>query len=84
VKQIIEKVLEENDEAILADGFESSAIGVGYRCGQKPVIVYDYKKCIEEIIKSKGVSRLEAVDFFHYNVVRCWIDENSPIFLELC
>ena len=35
-------------EAMKADGFDDCIVGIGYRCGSTPVLVYDIDMVVEE------------------------------------
>ena len=64
-----------------ADGFDKAIIGVGYRCGQPDIIVYDAEKCVK-ILMDQGMTEEEAIDYFDYNVVGAWVGEETPIFVR--
>jgi hypothetical protein len=72
---------EENPEALLADGFDKALIGLGRRCGQPTLAVYDKTKCIN--ILCEDMSFEEAEEYFDFNVSGAWMGENTPIFIEL-
>ncbi len=68
-----------------ADGFDDAVIGVGVRCGFDDVIVYDYDKCIE--ILMKGYDGEEdamemAIDHMEYNVVGAYVGSQTPLFVH--
>jgi hypothetical protein len=70
-----------NDKALMADGFEEAIIGVGERCGQPFLVVYDAHKCIDILVKRDGMTLEEAAEFFTFNTVGSWAGEHTPIFL---
>lgn len=63
-----------------ADGFDEAIIGVGSRCGQPDILVYDAEKCIELLCTE--MSREEAEEYFDYNVAGAWVGDDTPIFLS--
>ena len=77
---ILERLSEDNPEALVADGFDSAVIGVGYQGPQGPVAVYSYSKCIEAL-EAEGMDYEEALEYFEFNVQGAWVGENGPIFL---
>ena len=77
---ILERLSEDNPEALVADGFDSAVIGVGYQGPQGPVAVYSYSKCIEAL-EAEGMDYEEALEYFEFNVQSAWVGENGPIFL---
>lgn len=73
-----------------ADGFDEAIIGVGRRCGQETIVVYDADKCREILQKQLGsnvvedneIAYLAADEYFEFNVVGAWMGEDTPIFVE--
>ena len=61
--------------------FDGAILGLGRRCGQPDLLVYDVDKCIEILMKKDNMTQEEAVDFFEYNIVGAWMGEGTPIFL---
>ena len=65
-----------------ADGFDDAVLGVGCRCGQEDVIVYDAAKCIDILMNSgDGMTLDEATEFFTFNTLGAWVGETTPIFV---
>lgn len=79
--EVREWVATHNEEALLADGFEDALIGVGRRCGQPTLAVYDVGKCVEILVDRDGMTHEEAIEFFEFNVVGAWVGEGTPMFL---
>lgn len=67
-------------EALVADGFDDAIVGIGERCSQPTVVVYDAEKCIE-ILVDQGLTYEEAVEHFEFNVAGAWVGEETPIWL---
>ena len=74
------EVLEE-EEALLADGFEDALIGY-VEVFNRTVALYDRAKCIE-ILMEDGMSDEEANEYFNYNVVGAYVGEATPAFATL-
>ena len=78
-----------NEEALLADGFDSAIIGMCSSLGNGPVVAYDRDKCIEILMDDfeDGLEdeelREEAEDYFEYNVAGSYVGEYTPVFLTL-
>jgi len=68
-------------DVLLADGFDDAFIGLGRRCGEDIVAVYDRNKAIQ--ILSASMSMDEAIDYFEFNVVGSWVGPQTPIFVEM-
>jgi|TARA_R110000803_G_scaffold174283_4_gene236895 hypothetical protein len=63
-----------------AEGFDGAILGLGRRCGQSDLLVYDADKCVAILMKD-GMTDEEAMEYFEYNVVGSWMGEGTPIFL---
>ena len=64
-----------------ADGLDAAIIGIGSRCGQPDIFIYDYNKCCDIFMERDGMTREEAMEFMDFNVVGAWHGEGTPIFL---
>jgi hypothetical protein len=79
LKEKIEDMLGEDENVLLADGFDDAFVGIGRQFG-RPIAIYDRTKCID--ILQEDMSEEEAEEYFQYNVEGAWVGENTPIFLE--
>jgi hypothetical protein len=79
LKEKVEDMLGEDENVLLADGFDDAFLGIG-RQFDRPIAVYDRSKCID--ILQENMSEEEAEEYFQYNVEGAWVGENTPIFLE--
>ncbi len=61
------------------DGFNEAIIGIGERCGQDDIIVYDLQKMIKVFMDANDVDEEEAMDYISFNVLGAWIGEQTPI-----
>ena len=64
-----------------ADGFDDAVIGIGQRCGQEDIIVYDAQKCIKILVERDGIEFEEAREFFEFNTLGAWVGKTTPIFV---
>ena len=64
-----------------ADGLDEAIIGVGSRCGQDDILIYDYEKCVQVFMNREGWTYEEAVEWMDFNVVGAWMGEGTPMFL---
>lgn len=80
IKEKIEEILGEDENVLLADGFEDAFVGIGRQFG-KPFAIYDRFECIEILIR-EGMSEEEAEEYFQYNTEGAWVGDKTPIFLE--
>jgi hypothetical protein len=80
ISKAIEFCLGDDEEVLLADGFESAFLGIARQFG-KPFAVYDQHECIRQLAESMSIE--EAEEYFSYNVEGAWVGENTPAFIEL-
>tara|TARA_S200002703_G_scaffold139053_1_gene129584 strand:- start:9 stop:230 length:222 start_codon:yes stop_codon:yes gene_type:complete len=65
-----------------ADGFDKAIIGVGMRCGQTDVLIYDVDECIDILVQRDKMSYNEAMEYMEFNVLGSWVGEETPIFMR--
>lgn len=73
--------VDDEQELLLADGFEEAFVGVMVRFGMQPLALYDRVKCIEILLKRDGMDEEGAEEFFEFNVIGAWAGEGTPAFL---
>lgn len=62
--------------------YAGAIVGVGFRCGQKPVVIYSSTLCIEWLVRYEKMSYEEATEWFDYNTSGAWIGDQTPMLLE--
>jgi len=78
----IQNILGEmNPEALLADGFEDALIGYA-EVFNKIIALYDRQACIEILMKD-GMSEIDAIEFFEFNVVGAYMGADTPAFATI-
>ena len=70
----------EDNECLLADGFDDALIGITE--GSNPVSVYDTDKCIEVLMRDHEMNHEDSLDYFYFNVVGAYVGEKTPLFLR--
>lgn len=65
-----------------ADGLDEAIIGVGHRCGDPSVVVYDLEKAIQIVQEEMDCEIWEAIEYFNFNILGSYIGEHTPIFME--
>jgi len=85
-----EWIAEQNEEALIADGFDGAIIGMCERFGANPVVTYDRDICIQILMDEFREANEndpaidlheEAEDYFSYNVSGSYVGENTPVFI---
>lgn len=77
----VEEYLGEDEEVMLADGFEDAFIGIGRQFSNPPCAIYDREKCIKILIED-GMDYEEAEEYFEYNVQGAYVGESTPMFIK--
>ena len=81
-EQILEELAEQNDEILLADGFEDAIIG-SVQIFNKTVALYDRERCLEVLMKRDSMTYEEAVEFFDFNVTGAYVGDLTPAFATI-
>ena len=64
-----------------AVAFDEAIVGVFERCGQPPVVVYDYDR-LREILSMDLGSDDDAVEWIQFNIEGAWIGERTPAIMH--
>ena len=73
-------LLEEN-ECLLADGFDQSLVGVTQ--GVNPVAIYDVNLMVNHLVDQDGMTEEDAVEHLEFNVVGAYVGEKTPMYVAL-
>lgn len=79
IQETIEQCLADDENIILADGFESSFMGVARQFG-RPFAVYDRESCIRSLMEQE-MSYEEAVEYMSFNTEGAYVGDHTPAFL---
>lgn len=82
--ELIERLADENPEAITYDGLDAALIGIGRRCGTLSIAVYSWEGLMETLIKDQDMTYEEAMEWISYNIEGGWLGTNTPIVVEEC
>tara|TARA_R100000951_G_scaffold77159_1_gene65152 strand:- start:354 stop:581 length:228 start_codon:yes stop_codon:yes gene_type:complete len=61
-------------------GCDDAILGLGHRCNQEPLVVYDYNNLIKVFIK-QGMTEEQSIEWIDFNILGAWIGEDTPIIL---
>ena len=67
----------EDEECLLADGFNDAVIGIVY--GLEPKAVYSVKKIVD--ILMEDMSYDDALEHFEYNIAGSYVGEKTPLYI---
>lgn len=80
-----EEMAEEyGDELLFLDppeSFDRCILGVAFRCGMEPVVLYDKHEVINSLMLG-GMSLDEAMECFEFNTAGAYVGPHTPMFLE--
>ena len=74
---------EYGEDILTADGLDDAIIGVGTRCGQPPLAVYDATKVLDILVERDGMTYEEAQEYFSFNIEGAWVGEQTPIWMHV-
>lgn len=80
IQNAIDTQLSDDEELLLATGFEDAFIGIARQFG-KPFAVYDRAKCIQSLLMDMTLE--DAEEHFQYNVEGAYVGEDTPAFIQL-
>jgi hypothetical protein len=63
------------------DTFDPCIVGVGFRHGNQPSVIYDTALCLQALAEKDGMDDLEALEYFDFNIAGAYVGEHTPIFL---
>jgi len=70
-----------NDSVLMIDGCESAIIGWFERCGQGPLLIYDYEKLVTHFVK-EGMDEDEAEEWISFNIEGAWMGKGTPAIMH--
>ena len=69
------------ENAILLTGLEEAVIGIVEEFGNGPRILYSKNKVLHILEDRDGMSPIEAVEFYEYNILGLFAGDQNPVFL---
>ena len=69
-----------DSEFLMADGMDEAFVGYVEGGNTSPVAVYDMSMILE--ILERDMSRLEAIEFFNFNILGAYVGPQTPLFLR--
>jgi|TARA_R100000482_G_scaffold79916_1_gene31399 hypothetical protein len=69
----------EDEEALIANGFDEAIIGITF--GSNMITVYSVIKIINILMEEDEMSFSDALEHFEYNIAGSYVGEKTPIFV---
>jgi len=76
-----DRILQENEAALLMDGFDDCIVGIVYRASSSPIACYSIDKVKKSLVKG-GMTEEEAEEHIEYNQMGAWMGEDTPCFIK--
>jgi len=78
---MIQKIIEYYPEYtfLTADGFDDAIIGVCEQMNEPPKIIYSVSKCLDILVKRDGMTSIDAMEYFEFNVSGAYVGDQTPI-----
>ena len=73
----------EDQDILLADGFEDAFIGVVESFGAAPKACYNLEACLDILAVRDNMTYCEAVEYLDFNVTQAYVGEHTPAFIKL-
>ena len=74
-----ERIAEQNDQALFADGFDEAMIGMEAVRGRA---IYDYMLCAKILMDRDNMTEEEAYEYMEFNVVTAFVGPMTPLFIH--
>lgn len=68
--------------ALSMTGFADCVLGLGERCGQPMVLVYDRDR-IHAKLMVDGMSEEDAHEYIDFNITGAWVGDSTPIVMTV-
>jgi len=82
IKECDELMIElEENECLLADGFEMALIGI--TTGSNPVAVYDVNRMVGILVEVEDMHPDDAMEYIEFNVIGAYVGEKTPVYIDL-
>ncbi len=81
VQHILNRLSDENPDAVLFENMSCSLIGVGAAGYSNPVAVYSKKRMFDKLMRD-GMSFEDADEYFLSKFVGLWAGTNTPVILD--
>jgi hypothetical protein len=77
---IIDKLAQENPEALLWDGFDEALVGIVNRACQPALALYSVPRCIDILVKRDGMTPNEAEEYLEFNTLCAYLGNMTPLY----
>ena len=83
ITSYIEEHGDEDQDILLADGFENAFVGVVESHGAAPKACYNLGGCLDILTVRDGMTHCEALEYLNFNVTQAYVGEHTPAFIKL-
>jgi hypothetical protein len=79
-RQALQDLLGDETQLLFADGHDDAIVGFSER-DSVVLVVYDVRNILRLLRVRDGMSRVEAQEFFDFNIAGSWVGEQTPVWL---
>lgn len=69
------------EDALIMTGYDDCVTGILERFGMEPIVLYDKKKVIQQLMDEGCDGYQEALEYYEFNQVGGWHGDKTPGFL---
>ena len=75
IDELLEQVSYDYDHDMLyPTDLKDAIVGTVERIGMEPILLLDKEKCLEILMERDGMSDIDAIEHFEYNVIGSYVD----------
>ena len=82
LEEINTHLVEMEESALTADGFDNAILGIVNDFNSKPRVAYSITECINILMERDGMTYIDAMEYFSYNVEGAYMGEQTPIWVD--
>jgi len=80
----IERIHEENPEAMQMDGLDDAIIGIAEIPGGEPLLAYSETRIITILFTKQKMTMEEAREYYDFNIAGCYVGKGTPVIIRDC
>jgi hypothetical protein len=81
LQEYVDIVGNTGDIMTMNGGYNDCIVGVISKFGGEQVVAYDIEKVLTRLRERDGMSEIEAIEFFEFNMLGAWMGDHTPMFI---
>lgn len=82
LEEINQCLTDRDASALTADGFDDAILGIVTDFNSEPRVAYSVTGCINILMQRDGMSYIDAMEYFSYNVEGSYLGPQTPIWVD--